>query len=134
MKIVKLHKPQRMGSLENVLAYSGEEDEQAQSDSTATDSTGVQITERGLSTTSQDSTGRITFSINSPIWIADGEGPDSTDVDSLRANITGPFGASIDIAIPLPVDSEGGTATPQPSPFPMPGEVEYDQYGRKLVH
>ena len=111
MKIAKLHKPQRMGSLENVLAYSGEEDEQA--DSTATDSTGVEITERGLSTTRQDSTGRITFSINSPVWIADGEGPDSTDVDSLRISLSGP-GAGIDIAIPLPVDSEGGTDTPTP--------------------
>lgn len=134
MKIVKLHKPQRMGSLENVLAYSGEEDEQAQADSTATDSTGVELTERGISTTSQDSTGRITFSINSPVWIADGEGPDSTDVDSLRISLTGAGGSGIDIAIPLPVDSEGGNAVPQPSPFPMPGEVEYDQYGRKLVH
>ncbi|MYD62115.1 MAG: hypothetical protein F4W91_13835 [Gemmatimonadetes bacterium] len=133
MKIVKLHKPQRMGSLENVLAYSGEEDEQVQADSTATDSTGVQITERGFSTTSQDSTGRITFELNSPVWIADGVGPDSTDVDSLRVNLTGPFGASIDIAIPLPVDSEGGNAVPQPD-YTMPGDVEYDQYGRKLVH
>ena len=133
MKIVKLHKPQRMGSLENVLAYSGEEDEQAQADSTATDSTSI-ITERGFSTTRQDSTGRITFSINSPIWIADGEGPDSTDVDSLRFSLTGAGGSGIDIAIPLPVDSEGGNAVPQPSPFPMPGEVEYDQFGRKLIH
>lgn len=133
MKIVKLHKPQRMGNWESVIAYAGEEDEQAQADSTAADSTGVQITDRGLSTTSQDSTGRITFSINSPIWVADGEGPDSTDVDSLRISLTGAGGSGIDMAIPLPVDSEGGNAVPQPD-YIMPGDVEYDQFGRKLIH
>ena len=115
MKIVKLHKPQRMGSLENVLAYSGEEEDPnapAVPDSTSTDSTGVQITERGISTTSQDSTGRITFSINSPIWVEDAPGPDSTDVDTLRISLTGAFGSGIDIAIPLPVDSEEGAPPP----------------------
>ena len=53
MKIVKLHKPQRMGSLENVLAYSGEEEDPnpantlAVPDSTSTDSTAV-ITSSGV--------------------------------------------------------------------------------------
>ena len=117
MKIVKLHKPQRMGNWESVIAYSGEEDEQAQADSTATDSTGVQITDRGISTTSQDSTGRITFSINSPIWFQDAPGPDSTDVDSLMISLTGPFGAGIEMAIPLPVDSEESTPPPQDSGY-----------------
>ena len=121
MKIAKLHKPQRMGNWKNVLAYSSEEDEEnpdaladaeaaanADSTSTPTDSTGVQITERGFSTTSQDSTGRITFEVNSPVWIDTAD--DSTEVDSLRINLTGGIVGSIDIAIPLP----GGGPTPPP--------------------
>lgn len=135
MKIAKLHKPQRMGNWKNVLAYSSEEEEdpdaladaEAAANADSTSSTGVQITERGVSTTSQDSTGRITFSINSPVWVE--TAADSTARDSLRISLSGP-GAAIDIAIPLP---ESGSATPQPD-YIMPGDVEYDQYGRKLVH
>ena len=114
MKIVKLHKPQRMGSLENVLAYSGEEEDPnppntlAVPDSTSTDSTGVVITDRGVETTLEGDGGRITFSINSPIWIE--TATDSTELDSLRINIPGAYGAGIDIAIPLP----GGEPTPPP--------------------
>ena len=120
MKIVKLHKPQRMGSLENVLAYSGEEEDPdpnalAVPDSTSTDSTavitssGVQTTERGVSQTLTGDLGdRITFELSSPIWIDTAD--DSTEVDTLRANFSGP-GASIDIAIPLP---PGGEPTPPP--------------------
>lgn len=119
MKIVKLHKPQRMGSLENVLAYSGEEEDPdpnalAVPDSTSTDSTavitssGVQTTERGVSQTLTGDLGdRITFELSSPIWIDTAD--DSTEVDTLRVNLSGP-GASIDIAIPLP----GGEPTPPP--------------------
>ena len=99
----------------------------ANADSTSTDSTGVVVTNRGLSTTRQDSTGRITFSINSPIWIE--TAADSTARDSLRISLSGP-GAAIDIAIPLP---ESGEATPQPD-YIMPGDVEYDQFGNPLYH
>ncbi len=124
MKIVKLHKPQRMGSLENVLAYSGEDEEPdpytppntpADPDSTATDSTavitstGVQTTERGWTQTLTGDLGdRITFDLSSPIWIETAS--DSTQVDTLRVNVSAP-GASIDIAIPLP---PGGEPTPPP--------------------
>ena len=112
MKIVKLHKPQRMGSLENVLAYSGEEEDPnppntlAVPDSTSTDSTavitssGVQETDRGWSQTLTGDLGdRITFEVSSPIWIDAAD--DSTEVDTLRVELSGP-GASINIAIPLP--------------------------------
>ena len=127
MEIAKLHKPQRMGNWKNVLTYSSEEDEEnpdaladaeaaanADSTSTPTDSTssGVQITERGISTTSQDSTGRITFSINPPVWINTAD--DSTEVDSLMINLSGgigPISGSIELAIPLP---EGEPPTPPP--------------------
>ena len=127
MKIVKLHKPQRMGSLENVLAYSGEEDEQAQADSTATDSTGVQRTDRGFETTLEGDDGRITFTLDLPFGKKEGAGddPDSTIV-SVSGGLFG-VSAGIEIAVPIP------PPTPQPD-YIMPGDVEYDQYGRKLIH
>ena len=124
MKIAKLHKPQRMGNWKNVLAYSSEEDEEnpdalaaaeaaANADSTSTDSTAVitssgEPTERGWTQTLTGDLGdRITFELSSPIWIDAAN--DSTQVDTLRVNFSGP-GASIDIAIPLP----GGGPTPPP--------------------
>ena len=123
MKIAKLHKPQRMGNWKNVLAYSSEEEEDpdalaaaeaaANADSTSTDSTAVitssgEPTERGWTQTLTGDLGdRITFELSSPIWIDAAN--DSTQVDTLRVNFSGP-GASIDIAIPLP----GGGPTPPP--------------------
>ena len=139
MKIVKLHKPQRMGNWESVIAYSSEEEDPdaladaeaaANADSTSTDSTGVVVTDRGVSTTLEGDTGRITFFINSPIWIDTAD--DSTAVDSLRISIPGAYGAGIDIAIPLNNSSSGDSV--YPPNYMGPGPVEYDQFGNPLHH
>ncbi len=143
MKIAKLHKPQRISNLESVIAYSSEEDEEnpdeladaeaaanADSISTPTDSTGVQITDRGAETTVRgDGGSRITFSINSPIWIDTAD--DSTAVDSLRISIPGAYGAGIDIAIPL---NNSNSDSVYPPNYMGSGPVEYDQFGNPLYH
>ena len=134
MKIVKLHKPQRMGSLENVLAYSGEDDkpDSTFTDSTdvVTDSTRIVTTDRGVSLTTSGDEGRITFTLDLPFGEKEGTGDDP---DSTIVSISGGlFGVSAGIEIAIPQTER--TAVPQPSPFPMPGEVEYDEFGRKLIH
>ena len=134
--MVKLYKPQRMGNWESVIAYSGEEEDPnpnalAVSDSTSTDSTGVVVTDRGVETTVRGDDGsRITFSINSPIWIDTAD--DSIAVDSLRISIPGAYGAGIDIAIPLNNSSSGDSV--YPPNYMGPGPVEYDQFGNPLHH
>ena len=121
-----------MGNWESVIAYSGEEEDPnpnalAVPDSTSTDSTGVVVTDRGVETTVRGDDGsRITFSINSPIWIDTAD--DSTAVDSLRISIPVAYGAGIDIAIPLNNSSSGDSVYP---PNYM-GPVEYDQFGNPL--
>ena len=84
MKIAKLHKPQRMGNWESVIAYSSEEDEEnpdeladaeaaANADSTATDSTRVSYgtTPRGLEATVHFPGGRTTLRVEgrSPVGV-----------------------------------------------------------------
>ena len=123
-----------MGNWESVIAYSGEEEDPnpnalAVPDSTSTDSTGVVVTDRGVETTVRGDDGsRITFSINSPIWIDTAD--DSTAVDSLRISIPGAYGAGIDIAIPLNNSSSGDSV--YPPNYMGPGPVEYDQFGNPL--
>ena len=125
-----------MGNWESVIAYSGEEEDPnpnalAVPDSTSTDSTGVVVTDRGVETTVRGDDGsRITFSINSPIWIDTAD--DSTAVDSLRISIPGAYGAGIDIAIPLNNSSSGDSV--YPPNYMGPGPVEYDQFGNPLHH
>ncbi len=123
-----------MGNWESVIAYSGEEEDPnpnalAVPDSTSTDSTGVVVTDRGVETTVRGDDGsRITFSINSPIWIDTAD--DSIAVDSLRISIPGAYGAGIDIAIPLNNSSSGDSV--YPPNYMGPGPVEYDQFGNPL--
>ena len=125
-----------MGNWESVIAYSGEEEDPnpnalAVPDSTSTDSTGVVVTDRGVETTVRGDDGsRITFSINSPIWIDTAD--DSIAVDSLRISILGAYGAGIDIAIPLNNSSSGDSV--YPPNYMGPGPVEYDQFGNPLHH
>lgn len=140
MKIAKLHKPQRMGNLKNIFAYSSEEDEEnpdeladaeaaanADSISTPTDSTGVQRTDRGVETTIRGENSRTTFRLESPVGNREGTGgdPDSTLI-SISGGLFG-FSATIEIAIPVNQD-------PPAPPYMGSGPVEYDQFGRPLYH
>ena len=130
MKIVKLHKPQRMGNWESVIAYAGEEEDPnanalADPDSTATDSTGVTTTGRGFKKTIEGENSRITFTLETFFGHKDGAGDDP---DSTMINIpAGPL--SIEIAIPR--NPNPGPPSP---PYMGPGPVEYDQFGRPLYH
>lgn len=136
MKIVKLHKPQRMGSLENVLAYSGEDEEPdatAKPDSITadTDSTYVSFgtTPRGVEGTLHFPGGRTTIRVEgrSPI----GATEDSTYITQ---SYTIP-GTNVVITSETAIANEGGGTSVYPPPgYIVPGEVEYDDLGRKLIH
>ena len=137
MKIVKLHKPQRMGGLENVLAYSGEEED---SDATAnpdsitadTDSTYVSFgtTPRGFEGTLHFPGGRTTIRVEgrSPIGVTE----DSTYITQ---SYTIP-GTNVVVTSETAIanEGEGGTSVYAPAGYIVPGEVEYDNLGRKLIH
>lgn len=137
MKIVKLHKPQRMGNWKNVLAYSSEEDEEdpdALADAEAAanaDSTRVSLgtTPRGVEGTVHFPGGRTTIRVEgrSPIGV-------TRDSTYITQSYTIP-GTNITITseTALANDGDGGTVLGPPG-YIVPGQVEYDQYGRKLVH
>ena len=140
MKIAKLHKPQPMGNWKNVLAYSSEEDEEnpdaladaeAAANPDSTDNTGVQITDRGLSTTRQDSTGRITFTLDLPFGKKEGAGDDP---DSTIVSVSGGlFGVSAGIEIAIPLNNSNSDSVYPPN-YMGSGPVEYDQFGNPLYH
>ena len=144
MKIVKLHKPQRMSNWESVIAYSSEEDEEnpdaladaeaaANADSTTatTDSTRVSFgtTPRGVEGTVHFPGGRTTIRVEgrSPIGVTE----DSTYITQ---SYTIP-GTNITITseTALANDGDGGSVLAPPG-YIVPGQVEYDTLGRILIH
>ena len=138
MQIVKLHKPQRIGNWESVIAYSSEEenpDELADAEaaanadstsiSTTLDSMGVTTTGRGYQTAIRGDGGtRTTITFQVPFGHKDG----GDDPDSTMVNLSlGPV--SIEMAIPI--NPNPGPPSP---PYMGPGPVEYDQFGNPLYH
>ncbi len=138
MEIRKLYKPQRMGNLESVIAYSGEEeDPDAQADAEKavnadSTSTGVShgMTPRGFEGTLHFPGGRTTGRIEarSPIGVTD---------DSLFLTYSFPIPFTNTVVTIETAIARGGEVESSVHPPPgyiVPNQEEYDNLGRKRTH